>query len=87
MNIHLLKIKPNFYKSVISGEKKCEVRFNDRNYQVGDLLILWLFDEDYKSDFCICRITHIISDPDYCKKGYVILSISEIMDSTLTSYY
>lgn len=80
MNVHLLKIKPMYYKPLVNGEKRCEVRYNDRGYQVGDLLVLWLFDGGFKNEFSICRITHIIDDPSFCKEGYVILSISVIND-------
>ena len=36
----MLKILPEFYDAVESMEKPFEVRKNDRNYQVGDILIL-----------------------------------------------
>lgn len=37
---HLLKIEPTYYDKVLSGEKSFEIRKNDRNYQVGDILHL-----------------------------------------------
>lgn len=36
--IHELKIEECWYKRLVSGEKKCEVRIADRDYQVGDYL-------------------------------------------------
>lgn len=40
INFHFLKIWPEHYQAVISGMKKAELRKNDRNYSVGDSLIL-----------------------------------------------
>lgn len=35
---HRLKIKKMYFDRIVSGEKKFEVRLNDRDYQVGDLI-------------------------------------------------
>lgn len=40
MKYHALKIDIGFYTQVKNGLRQFELRFNDRNYQVGD--ILWL---------------------------------------------
>lgn len=41
---HALKTWPQFFKAVVSGEKTFEVRKNDRNFQVGDKLLLQEWD-------------------------------------------
>ena len=38
--VHDLKILPQYFQSVSSGEKTFEIRFNDRQFSVGDTLIL-----------------------------------------------
>jgi len=38
--VHGLKIAPNYFEKVVSKEKTFEVRYNDRNFQVGDILKL-----------------------------------------------
>ena len=38
MKIHELKIKEEYYKEVALGRKTFELRKNDRDYQVGDLI-------------------------------------------------
>ena len=51
---HELKIHPKYYRAVLLGLKKVEIRLNDRNYQEGDLLILNEFDpktEKYTSNY------------------------------------
>lgn len=40
MTVHKLKILPQYFEVVSSMEKPFEVRKNDRDYQVGDILIL-----------------------------------------------
>lgn len=35
---HKVKILERFYNRIINGEKKFEIRKNDRDYQVGDVL-------------------------------------------------
>ena len=37
---HDLKIRPKDYRDIESNGKRFEVRFNDRNFEVGDILNL-----------------------------------------------
>lgn len=37
---HYLKLFERYYKAVVRGEKLSEVRYNDRNYNVGDTITL-----------------------------------------------
>lgn len=74
--IHALKILPNYFEDVISGRKTFEIRKNDRDYKVGDLLALneWT-GETYTGRSCLVTVDYIIDDKDFCKEGYVIMSI------------
>lgn len=38
--IHDLKIRPVYFEAVEDGRKTFEIRYDDRDYQVGDRLIL-----------------------------------------------
>jgi len=40
MTTHELKIWPQYFKAVVSKKKRFEYRKNDRDFQVGDMLIL-----------------------------------------------
>lgn len=74
---HELKILPEYYKAVLKGKKKFELRKNDRDYEVGDRLILNEYDgEKYTGEFVIKNITYIFKGGSYgLEEGYVILSI------------
>ena len=37
---HYLRLFERYYKAVVRGEKLSEVRYNDRNYNVGDTITL-----------------------------------------------
>jgi len=40
MAIHNIKIERPYYDAVINGDKTFEIRYNDRGYQKGDLVIM-----------------------------------------------
>lgn len=60
MNVHNLKIKPNYFKDVIAEVKKFEIRFNDRGFEVGDLIVLadeeniGANESDPVGSYCVC---------------------------------
>lgn len=39
--VHDLKCWGSFFREIVAGRKPFEVRINDRDYAVGDLLRLW----------------------------------------------
>lgn len=73
---HKLKIQSEHYINVINGTKTAEIRYNDRNYQVGDILILNEIDENgiFTGNKCVVTVTHILDDNQYLQTGYVMLS-------------
>lgn len=85
--IHKLKISPDYFDVVARGVKPFEVRKNDRDFKVGDVLKLSEFipcvpgEWNVLGGFYTTRetrkvITYILDDPDYCKEGYVILGLA-----------
>jgi hypothetical protein len=79
MNTHILKIDPEFFEGVKSGEKTFEVRINDRNYQKGDLVRLLPYCRKingYVEPYGGIgkRISYILSGHGI-KEGYVVFSI------------
>lgn len=76
METHRLKIKSEHYINVINGTKTAEIRYNDRNYRVGDILILNEIDENgnFTGKICEVIVTHVLDDNQYLQNGYVMLS-------------
>lgn len=59
---HGLKIWPCYFKSTWEGNKLFEIRKNDRNYGVGDILILMEYikeSKEYTGKIIIAQITYI----------------------------
>lgn len=78
MKHHYLKILPKYYEAVLCGDKTFEVRFNDRDYQVNDVLHLQEFtNNEYTGRELVKTISYILNNPDYCKDGFVILALSD----------
>ena len=77
---HYLKTINPYFRAIESGMKTFEVRFNDRAYQVGDILHLQEFSppDDYSGRVVEMEITYVLDDPRFCKDGYVVLGIKEI---------
>lgn len=76
--IHKLKLRPEYYEAIISGKKRSEVRINDRDYKVGDIIKFNEYDrtKGYTGRTSIFfTITYILSDFDGLKDGYVVLDI------------
>ena len=76
--IHELKIAPKYFKDVLSGKKTFEIRKNDRPFSTGDLLALNEYDPEtkaYTGASCVVYVDYILDDEEYCKSGYIIMSI------------
>ncbi|MEH0153753.1 ASCH/PUA domain-containing protein [Limibacter armeniacum] len=81
VQVHTLKILPQYFDEVESGKKTFEIRKDDRNgFKVGDLLRLMEWNSDI-SDFTgrriDTRINYIFKDFGL-QDGYVVMSISLI---------
>lgn len=76
---HELKIAPEYFKKILSKEKSFELRYNDRNYKVGDILKLKEYDNgQYTGEEKSVKITYILQDFEGLKSNYTILSIKAI---------
>ena len=61
-----------------NGVKTFEVRKYDRDFRVGDILILKEYNGEYTGKSVTMRICYALSDPDFVKDGYVILGIQGV---------
>jgi len=76
MKTHELKILPEHFLPVLDGLKLAELRKADRDYQVGDKLILMEWNGEYTGDACTRLITHVADVSAYLP-GYALLSMKE----------
>ena len=91
MKLHELKIKDEYFKEVLRENKTFELRKNDRDYQVGDLIhFIDIKDEDKEfktwgvepaiDEDALYKITYVLKDvPEYgLDKDYCILGIKKL---------
>ena len=79
--IHALKIYPEYFDEVRKGNKRFELRKNDRNFRVGDCLALNEWDgERYTGRWILAKVNYMMNPNDVmtCQGGYVLMSIDLI---------
>lgn len=82
MKLHVLKIKACYFYDVSKGLKKAELREDDRQYEVGDL-IHFVDVKGHEIDYFennLYEITHVLRNVEEygLKFGYAILSIEKV---------
>ena len=78
---HELKCFAKHYQHIVYGNKRSEVRYNDRNFQIGDTVTFKEGQQEidgfkYTSSQVSARITYI--DDFGCQTGYVNLSLGDV---------
>ena len=74
--IHELKIAPEYFEKVVSKEKLFEIRYNDRNFQVGDTLKLQEYKGGtYTGRIIYVKVTYILQGFEGLQPNYVVLSV------------
>lgn len=82
MKTHKLKLNIDFCDAVLSGAKTFEIRKNDRDFKMGDLIKFKPVDNDgeagyHKVQNRTYKITYIL-DNWGLKEGYVALAIKDV---------
>lgn len=82
---HCLKTWTPLYNDIVNPDplkrKTLEIRKDDRNFEVGDVLILQDFDaqEDmFTGRECWRLVTHCLREKPWVPDGYVAMSVCEI---------
>jgi len=77
MTTHELKIRPKFFEAVVSGRKTFEIRKNDRNFKVGDCIVLKEYrkEKGYTGKRAMFNITYVMTDNEFVKRGFAVLGI------------
>lgn len=84
MRCHLLKIYPEYAKEVEKGLKTFEVRYNDRDFRVGDFIEFRVYAREghcldgYPINSKKYKITYILDNFIGLSAGYVAFSIKEV---------
>lgn len=77
---HALKIWKQHFEDVQRGDKRSEVRLDDRGYAIGDNLRLKEYDpltQMFTGRETLVRVTHILRGGEFgIAPGYVVLSIA-----------
>lgn len=80
MQLHDVKIWPDFYARAETGDKTFELRKNDRDYRVGDIVRLHEWkpeDQEYTGRVLVRRITYITHGGRFgLQEGYVCFSLT-----------
>lgn len=81
---HRLKTVQPYFSDIKSGKKPFEIRFNDRNYQIGDTLVLEEYDNTdlttgYTGQVIRKSVIYVLQDcPLYgLKDGFCILGLAD----------
>lgn len=76
---HSIKCKPEFFQPLLERNKNNEVRENDRDYQVGDILTIKEFDpltrDGYTGRETLRTVTHVLRLFPAVDSKYVVLSL------------
>lgn len=75
---HYIKCDSYYYDDVLNYNKPFEYRLNDRDYKVGDLIVLEEWNTTrkiYTGRSCIREITYILEDELYLPKSHCIMAI------------
>ena len=89
IKIHQVKIAPEYLLAVVTGQKKAELRKNDRSYKSGDILSLceWKHGKFTGKEWAAV-ITHVLPVNEVITgvDGWVVLSIRTMTPFEALSY-
>lgn len=74
VEVHFIKSWPEFFSQTLAGNKNFEIRFNDRNFQIGDTIVIEEFCNDtqaYSGRRAVAEVTCVIDFQQ--KKGFVVI--------------
>ena len=76
MQLHQLKTLPEHFQAVWDRKKRAELRKDDRNFAVGDDLLLQEWKNDrYTGRAMLCVVKHKLVGGPWLAEGYAMLSI------------
>jgi hypothetical protein len=81
MKTHYLKCWPEYFKSLAYGDKKFELRKDDRDFQIGDTLIIKEWNGEFTGNELKFYVSYILRDAVNLglMEGYCILSLKKLI--------
>lgn len=68
---HEIKIKESFADAIVGGDKTFEIRYNDRGYQKGDIVVFQCVNNNEAFPLSIGHpINYMVFEIDYVLSGY-----------------
>lgn len=78
MKTHILKVRTEFFVELENGNKTCEIRHNDRDFQKGDVVVLCEHNGVlFNGKELRFEVTHVLSGWGL-QENYVALSLRPI---------
>lgn len=85
---HVLKLDSKYYDASLTNAKTFEIRKNDRDFKVGDIIKLVEVNSELRDESTVWIgatgrahykvITYILDDAQYLRDGYVCLGLKPI---------
>lgn len=78
---HELKTWPEYFEAIKRGAKTFEIRKNDRNFAVGDVLLLRKYCphcKSYLGDSETVIVNYVLKEQPYVSSEYVVMSIQKV---------
>lgn len=80
--LHEIKCWPEFFGKIALREKEFELRKNDRDYQVGEIIKIREYvpnKQRYTGSFVLREISYMLTNTEFgLKEGYCILQLKTI---------
>lgn len=79
MKLHNLKIKAEYASAKLRGDKPFEIRLNDRDFQVGDVVNYTCIDSSFFNEKISKKLYYITYITNFEQKdGYVVFGDREV---------
>jgi hypothetical protein len=72
---HEIKTREPFWTDVRAGRKTFEIRVNDRDYRVGDRLLLRSLET---GSVCVRRVTYMVDGPPFLPPGLCVMGLTRV---------
>lgn len=77
---HEIKLSSEYFDDVKNGIKTFEIRKNDRDYNINDILVMREYTEnkEYTGRYLEAVIIYILNNESFLQKDYVALGIKSV---------